>query len=99
MLHRVKEGDITEDMKKLCNECGKVRKTGFRIRIVLIQIRIHRVLLEGGGPPLYSQACVAGVYLIKVFNKESLIYPLHLTQPNSPSARNLMYTTDPHHQS
>jgi len=24
VLHRVKEGDITEDMKKLCNECGKV---------------------------------------------------------------------------
>ena len=24
LLHRLKEGDITEDMKKLCNECGKV---------------------------------------------------------------------------
>ena len=39
------------------------------------------------GPPLYSPACVAGVYLIKFFNKESLIYPLHLTQLYSPSAR------------
>ena len=25
VLHKVKEGDISEDMKKLCVECGKVR--------------------------------------------------------------------------
>ena len=24
VLHKVKEGDISEDMKKLCVECGKV---------------------------------------------------------------------------
>eukprot|EP00092_Neocalanus_flemingeri_P037860 GFUD01041212.1.p1 GENE.GFUD01041212.1~~GFUD01041212.1.p1 ORF type:complete len:969 (+),score=168.60 GFUD01041212.1:49-2955(+) len=24
VMHRLKDGDITEDMKKLCNECGKV---------------------------------------------------------------------------
>lgn len=41
ILHRVKEGDISEDMKKLCMECGKV----FFVRKKLEQ---HVRLVHGG---------------------------------------------------
>ena len=48
-------------------------------------LRIYRVLLEGPSP-VHSGHC-GWCLPNKVFKKESLIYPLHLTQPYSASAR------------
>ena len=39
------------------------------------------------GPPLYSLACVAGVYLINSVIRNLSCTPLHLTQPYSPCIR------------
>ena len=70
--------------------CPTTRHLSVLLTFSLLLIPPHRESTTREGPSpehLYSLARVAGVYLIKSCKNESLIYPLHLTQPYSPSAQ------------
>ena len=60
VMHRLKEGDISEDMKKLCNECGKVfyikKKLEEHIRL------IHKKKIENKEKKYQCHLCIKAFY-------------------------------------